>query len=75
MVTRENIKKKYALISVFDKSKLGFLCKHLTHYKFRFISTGSTCEGGDGRVKSLNQNIWPILFLRNNKKHMKEFQK
>ena len=41
---------------MFDKSKLGFLCKHLTHYKFRFISTGSTCE----KIKSLGYECLEI---------------
>ncbi len=32
----------YALISVFDKSKLKYLCQNLKKYNYKFISTGST---------------------------------
>ncbi len=42
MVNRKNLKKKYALISVFDKKKLNYLCKNLTKHNYNFISTGAT---------------------------------
>ena len=42
MVHRSNIK-KYALISVFDKSNLKFLCNNLIKHNIGFVSTGSTC--------------------------------
>ena len=42
MVFRKNLKKKFALISVFEKKNLGYLCKNLTNYGFNFISSGST---------------------------------
>ena len=42
MVITKNLKQKYALISVFDKKKLRYLCANLTKYNYRFISTGST---------------------------------
>ena len=38
----ENIDKKYALISVFDKSKLKYLCANLKKFNYEFISSGST---------------------------------
>ena len=43
MVDRKNIK-KYALISVYNKSKLRYLCANLKNQKISIISTGSTCE-------------------------------
>ena len=42
MVNRKNIDKKYALISVFDKSKLKYLCANLKKFNYEFISSGST---------------------------------
>ncbi len=35
---------KHALISVYDKSKLGILCDQLKKNNYKFISTGSTCK-------------------------------
>tara|TARA_B100000989_G_scaffold298497_1_gene288108 strand:- start:729 stop:1328 length:600 start_codon:yes stop_codon:yes gene_type:complete len=42
MVIRKNLKKKYALISVFDKKKLNYLCLNLIKNNYSLISTGST---------------------------------
>tara|TARA_A100001011_G_scaffold395910_1_gene492267 strand:+ start:52 stop:657 length:606 start_codon:yes stop_codon:yes gene_type:complete len=42
MVLRKNLKKKFALISVFEKKKLKYLCSHLTRFDYSFISSGST---------------------------------
>ncbi len=42
MVIRKNIETKYALISVFDKKKLKYLCSNLSLHNYSFISTGST---------------------------------
>ncbi len=42
MVIRKNLKKKYALISVFDKKNLKYLCSNLNKHNYNFISTGST---------------------------------
>ncbi len=42
MVFRKNLKKKFALISVFEKKNLSYLCKNLKDYEFNFISSGST---------------------------------
>ena len=36
--------KNYALVSVYDKSKLGFICKVFEKYKIKIISTGSTAK-------------------------------
>ena len=42
MVNRKNLKKKYALISVYDKKNLNYLCKNLNRHNYNFISSGST---------------------------------
>jgi len=42
MVIRENLKQKFALISVYDKRKLKYLCSNLIKYNYKLISTGST---------------------------------
>ena len=42
MVLRKDLKKKYALISVFDKSFLKELCECLDYFDYNFISTGKT---------------------------------
>ena len=42
MVITKNLKHKYALISVFDKKNLRYLCTNLNRYNYKFISTGST---------------------------------
>ena len=42
MVITKNLKNKYALISVFDKKNLRYLCTNLNKYNYKFISTGST---------------------------------
>ena len=42
MVITKNLKQKYALISVFDKKDLRYLCANLSKYNYKFISTGST---------------------------------
>ena len=44
MVFGKNIEKKYALISVFEKKNLKYLCTNLAKHKFNFISTGSTAD-------------------------------
>ena len=43
MVTRKNLK-KFALISVYDKKNLKYLCTNLFKHNYNFISTGSTCS-------------------------------
>ena len=42
MVITKNLKQKYALISVFDKKNLRYLCANLNKFDYKFISTGST---------------------------------
>ena len=42
MVTRKNLKKKFALISVYDKNKLQYLCSNLIKNNYGLISSGST---------------------------------
>ena len=42
MVNRKNLTKKFALISVFEKKKLKYLCSNLSKLNYNFISTGST---------------------------------
>ena len=42
MVIRKNLKQKFALISVFEKSKLKYLCDNLSRQGYNFISSGST---------------------------------
>ena len=44
MVFGKNIEKKFALISVFEKKNLKYLCSNLAKHKFNFISTGSTAD-------------------------------
>ena len=39
-----NIKKKYALISVFDKTDLSYICQTLLKFNIGLISTGSTAK-------------------------------
>ena len=42
MVLRKNLKKKFALISVFEKKNLKYLCSNLNKFNYKFISSGST---------------------------------
>ena len=42
MVIRKNLKKKNALISVYEKKDLKYLCSNLVKYKYNLISSGST---------------------------------
>ena len=44
MVFRKNLKRKFALISVYDKKKLKFLCLNLIKNNYGLISTGTTGE-------------------------------
>ena len=37
-------KKRYALVSVFDKKKLKFICEKFKKYNINIISTGSTAK-------------------------------
>ena len=42
MVIRKNLEKKFALISVYNKKNLKYLCTNLVKHNYSFISTGST---------------------------------
>ena len=42
MVLRKNLKKKFALISVFEKKNLKYLCSNLNKFNYSFLSSGST---------------------------------
>ena len=42
MVVRKNLKKKFALISVYNKNKLKYLCSNLIKNDYDIISTGNT---------------------------------
>ena len=42
MVSRKNLNKKFALISVFNKKNLRYLCANLNKHNYNFISSGST---------------------------------
>ena len=42
MVVRKNLKKKFALVSVYNKNKLKYLCSNLIKNNYNLISTGST---------------------------------
>ncbi len=42
MVLRKNLKQKFALISVFEKQNLKYLCDNLNKHNYSFISSGST---------------------------------
>ena len=42
MVLRKSLKKKFALISVFEKKNLKYLCTNLKKFNYSFISSGST---------------------------------
>lgn len=55
MVLGKNLK-KFALISVFDKKKLHYLCTNLNKYNFSFISTGST----GNKIRSMGFNCKDI---------------
>ena len=42
MVVRKSLKKKFALVSVYNKNKLQYLCSNLIKNNYNLISTGST---------------------------------
>ena len=44
MVTRKNLNNKCALISVYDKKSLKFLCTNFIKFNYTLISTGSTSK-------------------------------
>ena len=56
MVNRKDLDKKYALISVFDKKELRYLCNNLTIQKYNLISSGSTGK----KIRSMGFNCIDI---------------
>jgi len=42
MVIRKNLKNRYALISVYNKKNLRYLCSNLIKHDYKLISSGST---------------------------------
>ncbi len=61
MVLRKNLKKKYALISVFEKKNLKYLCSNLNKFNYSFISTGST----GNKIRELGFRCYDISKLTN----------
>ena len=61
MVLRKNLKKKFALISVFEKKNLKYLCSTLSKYNYSFISSGST----GNRIRELGFKCEDISKLTN----------
>jgi len=52
MVTRKNLEKKFALVSVYNKNKLRYLCSNLIKNNYELISTGSTGK----KIRSMGFN-------------------
>ena len=44
MVIRKSLKNKYALVSVYNKKNLKYLCSNLIKHDYKLISSGSTGE-------------------------------
>ena len=61
MGVRKNINKKFALISVYKKNKLDFLCKNLKKNHYSFISTGKTAS----KIRSLGYECLDISKIIN----------
>ncbi len=59
MVLRKNLKKKFALISVFEKKNLKYLCSNLNTIGYSFISSGST----GNKIRSLGFKCQDIAKL------------
>ena len=61
MVTRKNLEQKFALISVYDKNRLKYLCSNLVKNNYLLISTGST---GD-KIRTLGFKCIDIYKITN----------
>ncbi len=61
MVFRKNLNKKFALVSVFDKKKLKYLCSNLIKNNYHLISSGST---GD-KIRSMGFKCIDISKITN----------
>ncbi len=59
MVSGKNLNNKYALISLFDKKGLNFLCKILTAYSYSLIATGTTGK----KIRRLGYNCIDVSKL------------
>ena len=59
MVIRKNLKKKFALISVFNKKDLNYLCSNLVKHNYYFISSGTT----GAKIRSLGYKCIDISKL------------
>ena len=60
MVFNKNIN-KFALVSVYDKSKLQLICKTLTNFNIGIISTGSTYK----KILSLKHKCYEVSKITN----------
>ncbi len=56
MVIRKNLEKKFALVSVYNKNKLRYLCLNLTKNNYELISTGST----GNKIRSMGFNCTDV---------------
>ena len=63
MVIRKNLKKKFALISVFEKRNLKYLCANLIRFNFELISSGAT----GNKIRSLGFKCQDISRLTKSK--------
>ena len=61
MVLRKDLKKKFALISVFEKRNLKYLCSNLDKFNYSFMSSGSTGE----KIRELGFGCQDISKLTN----------
>ena len=63
MVIRKNLKKKFALISVFEKKNLKYLCSNLNKFNYSFMSSGST----GNKIRELGFRCKDISKITNSK--------
>ena len=63
MVLRKNLKKKFALISVFEKKNLKYLCSNLNKFNYSFMSSGST----GSKIRELGFKCKDISKITNSK--------
>ena len=63
MVLRKNLTKKFALISVFEKKNLKYLCSNLNKFNYSFMSSGST----GNKIRELGFKCKDISKITNSK--------
>ncbi len=63
MVLRKNLKKKFALISVFEKKNLKYLCSNLNKFNYSLMSSGST----GNKIRELGFKCKDISKITNSK--------